>query len=235
MMEPGDAHLEPFERLDRFAALVGTDRADEVPLDRAALAMAAVLRAQPTDDALAVLDELAAGCPEPTFEGVRAHLFDAFGFRGDTGDYDHPRNSFLDVVLERRRGLPILLATVMIEVARRVGVAVVGVGMPMHFLVRDARDEGAYVDPFTGEALDRAGVRRTFETLSAGRLPWDDAHLAPTPARLVVLRMLTNLRASYARRRDPIGLALVAKMRAAIPELGPAAAIEAARLGGVLN
>jgi regulator of sirC expression with transglutaminase-like and TPR domain len=234
-MDPGGAHLGPFERLDRFAALVGRGTPDAVPLDAAALAMAAVLRARPTDHALAALDDLAAGCDDASFEGVRAHLFDRLGFQGDSSDYDHPRNSFLDVVLERRRGLPILLATVTIEVARRVGVGVVGVGMPMHFLVRAADDADAFVDPFTGRALDRAGVRRRFDELTGGRLAWDEAHLTPTPARLVVLRMLTNLRASYARRRDAIGLALVAKMRAAIPEVGPDAALEAARLGGALN
>jgi regulator of sirC expression with transglutaminase-like and TPR domain len=111
----------------------------------------------------------------------------------------------------------------------------VGVGMPMHFLVRAADDEDAFVDPFSGEALDRLGARRRFEVLSAGRLAWDDRHLQPTPARLVVLRMLTNLRASYERRRDRVGLALVARMRAAIPELGEGAAAEAVRLGAVFN
>ena len=60
-------------------------------------------------------------------------------------------------------------------------------------------------------------------------------HLEPTPARLIVLRMLTNLRASYERRADRVGLALVARMRAAIPELGDGAAAEALRLGAVFN
>jgi regulator of sirC expression with transglutaminase-like and TPR domain len=184
---------------------------------------------------LGTLDELAAGCRDTTFDGLRRHLFDDLGFGGDRHEYDHPRNSFLDVVLERRRGLPILLATVMIEVGRRAGVPLVGVGMPMHFLVRAAADEDAFVDPFTGEALDRQGVRRRFETMTGGRLPWDDRHLAATPARLIVVRMLTNLRASYDRRHDRLGVALVAKMRAAIPELASTAPAEAARLGGVLN
>ena len=79
---------------------------------------------RPTDGgARPSLDELAAGCAEPTFDGLRRHLFDELGFAGDAEHYDDPRNSFLDVVLERRRGLPILLATVMIEVGRRAGVA----------------------------------------------------------------------------------------------------------------
>lgn len=233
-MDPGGEHAEQFARLDRFAELVSTGAADAIPLDHAALAMSAVLRSRPTDGALTVLDELAAGCTDATFEGVRTHLFDRLGFGGDRGEYDHPRNSFLDVVLERRRGLPILLATVMIEVGRRVGVPIVGVGMPLHFVVR-AADDDAFVDPFSGEALDRDGVRRRFETMSGGRLPWEDRHLAPTPPRLMVVRMLANLQAAYLRRHDRLGVALVARMRAAIPELAPVATADAARLGGVFN
>jgi regulator of sirC expression with transglutaminase-like and TPR domain len=230
-MDPGG---EQFARLARFAELVAGDPS-AVPLDRAALAMAAVLRSRPTDAAVIVLDELAAACPERTFAGLRRHLYDDLGFAGDRRDYDDPRNSFLDAVLERRRGLPILLATVVIEVGRRAGVPVVGVGMPLHFLVRAGDDVDAFVDPFTGEALDGAGVRRLFDALSGSGLPWDDRHLAPTPARLIVLRMLTNLRVSYERRADRLGVALVARMRAAIPELGQAAIAEAVRLGGVFN
>jgi regulator of sirC expression with transglutaminase-like and TPR domain len=229
-----DAGAEQFARLDRFGELVAGD-ASAVALDEAALAMSAVLRSRPTDAARGVLDELAAGCPEPTLDGLRRHLFDDLGFGGDRREYDQPRNSFLDVVLERRRGLPILLATVVIEVGRRAGVGVVGIGMPLHFLVRAADDDDAFVDPFSGEALDRAGVQRRFELLAAGRLAWEERHLAPTPPRLIVLRMLTNLRASYERRADRLGLALVARMRAAIPEVAVAAAAEAARMGGVFN
>jgi regulator of sirC expression with transglutaminase-like and TPR domain len=230
-MDPGAAQ---FARLEHFASVVGGD-ATAVRLDDAALAVAAVLRARPTEAARDVLDELATGCADRSLDGLRRYLFDELRFGGDAEHYDDPRNSFLDVVLARRRGLPILLATVMIEVGRRCGVPCVGVGMPMHFLVRAADDEDAFVDPFSGEALDRLGARRRFEVLSAGRLAWDDRHLQPTPARLVVLRMLTNLRASYERRRDRVGLALVARMRAAIPELGEGAAAEAVRLGAVFN
>ncbi len=177
-MDPGAAQ---FARLEHFAEVVTGDPA-AVRLDEAALAMAAVLRARPTDGAADVLDEMAAGCVDRSLDGLRRHIFDELGFAGDAEHYDEPRNSLLDVVLDRRRGLPILLATVVIEVGRRCEVPCVGIGMPMHFLVRAADDDDAFVDPFSGEALDRLGARRRFETLSAGRLPWDDRHLAPTPA-----------------------------------------------------
>ena len=230
-MDPGAAQ---FARLDHFAGVVAGDPG-AVPLDEAALALSAVLRSQPTEGALDALDDLAAGVGELSLEALRRHLYDELGFAGDAQRYDDPRNSFLDVVVARRRGLPILLATVIIEVGRRAGVPCVGIGMPMHFLVRAADDDDAFVDPFTGDALDRLGARRRFETLAGGRLPWDDRHLAPTPNRLIVVRMLTNLHASYERRGDRLGIALVARMRAAIPELGPRATADAARAGGVFN
>ena len=228
-----EAGGEQFARLDHFAALVAENAAG-VPLDLAALAIAGVLRSRDPEATLATLDELAAGCPEPTFEGLRRHLYDELDFRGPTGEYDDPRHSMLDLVVAHRRGLPILLATVMIEVGRRVGVPVVGIGMPMHFLVRSAGDPDAFVDPVTGEPFDRAGARRRFEAMTAGRMPWDDRHLAPTGSRLIVVRMLTNLRASYERRHDPVHLALVARMRASMVEL-QAEAGDAVRLSAVFN
>lgn len=233
-VDAGAEHEVQLARLARFAGLVAGSP-DEVPLDAAALAIAAVLRARPTDHALVELDEIAAGCPDTTFAGLRRYVWGTLGFAGDQRNYDSPRNSFLDVVLVRRRGLPILLATVAIEVGRRVGVPVVGIGMPLHFLVRSGEDEDAFVDPFDGAPLDRAGARRRFEALSGGRLPWDESHLAPSARRQMVARMLANLRASYTRRGDRVGVALVARMQAAIPELGPLAAAEAIRLGGVFN
>ena len=71
------------------------------------------------------------------------------GFRGDAADYDDLRNLFLDQVLERRRGLPIALATLTLAVARRAGVSSAGIGMPGHFVVAElARGEPEYLDPF---------------------------------------------------------------------------------------
>jgi regulator of sirC expression with transglutaminase-like and TPR domain len=230
-MDPG---ADAWGRLARFSELVQGDPR-VVPVDSAALAMAAVLRSNTdTSAALATLDRLAVECPDTTFDGMRRYLFEDLAFRGDREHYDDPRNSFLDVVLGRRTGLPILLATVMMEVGRRADVPVVGIGMPMHFLVRSGRDADHFADPFTGEALDTAGVRQLFETIAEGRLRWDDRYLEPVVARAIISRMLANLHASYRRRRDPLRLALVARMRTAIPEL-KAEARAAAQLSAILN
>jgi regulator of sirC expression with transglutaminase-like and TPR domain len=229
-MDCGDA----WARLAHFAGLVAGDPG-AVPVDRAALALAAVLRpATDTAGALDTLDRLASDCPDPTFDGLRRHLFHDLAFRGDRQNYDDPHNSFLDLVLARRTGLPILLATVMIEVGRRAGVPVVGIGMPMHFLVRCGRDTDRFVDPFTGNALDGTEVRRMFEAMADGRMRWDDGYVEPVAARAIVTRMLANLYASYRRRHDPVRLALVARMRASIPELRMERRA-AARLGAIFN
>jgi len=229
-----DPDAGPFGWVDRFAELVAGDP-QQVPLDQAALALAAVLRPKvEADAALATLERLADDCPAPTFDGLRRHLFDVLHFAGDLRRYDDPHNSFLDVVLTSRQGLPILLATVMIEVGRRIGVPVVGVGMPMHFLVGDGDDEDRFVDPFTGIAMSRGDARQHFETIAAGRISWDDHHLDSTPARQIVVRMLANLQGSYVRRGDRVRLALVARMRAAVPELADERPI-AVRLSGVFN
>ncbi|MET0144602.1 MAG: transglutaminase-like domain-containing protein [Ilumatobacteraceae bacterium] len=229
-MERGSEQLA---RLQRFAGLVGEPRRD-VPLDAATAAIAAVLQGRPLDGTAAVLDELAVSCDDPTFEGLRRHLFVELAFGGHSGAYDDPQNSFLDVVLDRRRGLPILLATVMIEVGRRAGVPVVGVGMPMHFLVRSGLDDDAFVDPFTGDAFDRRGARHRFDAVTAGRVAWSEHHLDPTGSRSMVVRMLSNLRATYERRRDPVQRAHVAWMRSCMPELA-AEAPDAVRLGAIFN
>jgi len=218
----------------RFAELVRGDPRS-TPLDRAALAIATVLRSTAdADEAMTMLDVIAAECPTPTFEGLRRHLYDDLGFGGDAERYDDPRNSFLDLVLARRRGLPILLATVMMEVGRRIGVPVIGVNMPLHFLVRAGDDADRYVDPFSGRALDAGGSQALLAEVSGGSVPWHDRHLQPVPSRLIVVRMLTNLQGGYQRRHDAVRLALVAQLRATVPELvqeTPAAI----RLGAVFN
>ena len=130
------------------------------------------------------LDELARRCPTPTFDGMRAYLFQTLGFRGNTRDYGDPENSFLDSVLERRVGIPISLAVVMMEVGRRIGAPVHGVGMPGHFLVMDAAREGVWCDPFHGGALyDLDGCRRLFARVHGNARGFSRAARADRSAR----------------------------------------------------
>jgi regulator of sirC expression with transglutaminase-like and TPR domain len=133
-------------------------------------------------------------------EGVVAALREQ-GFRGDMDDYDDPRNSFLHEVLQRRRGLPIALATLALAVAHRVGAPVVGVGLPGHFAIADRSGAGPVViDPFNGWArLDMADCARLVER-TAG-VPFRIEHLDPVSPREILSRTLRNLRHSYLRRR----------------------------------
>ena len=133
----------------------------------------------------------------PTFDALRAHLFEHEGFAGNIDHYDDPENSFLDSVLERRLGIPISLSVLMIAVGRRLGVDVRGVGMPGHFLVLDGERGDVWCDPFHGGALlDVDGCRRRFELVYGGALAFQRAFLAPTPPPAIVARMLANLERS---------------------------------------
>jgi regulator of sirC expression with transglutaminase-like and TPR domain len=123
------------------------------------------------------------------------------GFRGDVDDYDDPRNSFLHEVLQRKRGLPIALATLALAVADRAGAPFAGVGLPGHFVIADrSGPEPVVIDPFGGWVrLDMADCARLVER-TAG-IPFRLEHLDPVPPREILSRTLRNLRGSYLRRR----------------------------------
>jgi regulator of sirC expression with transglutaminase-like and TPR domain len=138
---------------------------------------------------------------------LNGFLFEEQGFSGNREDYYDPRNSFIDQVVSRRVGIPITLALVYTEVARRAGVPAWGIGFPGHFLVKVGRGEGALVlDPFA------AGALLSPEALDArlAALYGDDAlRVASNPALLraassreILVRMLRNLKAIYLHRGD---------------------------------
>lgn len=141
------------------------------------------------------------------------YLYETCGFEGNRADYYDPRNSFLNEVLDRRLGIPISLAVVYIEVARRVGVQARGVGFPGHFLVRveAALDsEAVIVNPFgAGEVLNRADLQQLLRQGNSARPELEFAMLSPTPTRHILARLLMNLRGIYATRADYPRLLLV--------------------------
>ncbi len=201
----------------RFAELV--HRPDpEVALDEGALLIAA--HAYPGLDVagqLRRLDELAASCPEPTLEGLRQHLFSGLGFTGNRKRYADPRNSFLNEVLDRRVGIPVTLSLLTMEVGRRVGLDLQGVGMPGHFLVRHAAD-GSVLDPFSGgRLLDGEECEELFRDLHGPEVAFHPSVLAPTGSRAMLARMLANLRRLYGAMGNARSLGWVLRLRAAIP------------------
>lgn len=211
--------------------------ADAVALDETSLVISSAL--QPGLDEsewLGALDELAERCAEPTAEGVARFLFEVDHFTGNRAAYYDWRNSCLDRVISTRTGIPISLSVLMIEVARRLGVPMVGIGMPAHFLVRAEADADAFFDPFHGgRRFDRVEARRRFESLTNGQVAWDEAFLDPTPNRDIVVRMLNNLKSVFAGRGDGVRLGIVMTLRSAVPELADAEAAEIAAASAIFN
>jgi regulator of sirC expression with transglutaminase-like and TPR domain len=203
---------------DRFVALVNGPE-EELRLDEAALLIAA--HAHPDLDVgaeLARLDRLAAACRERTLDGWRHHVFDVLGFSGDSESYYDPDNSYLDTVIRRRKGIPITLSVVGIEIGRRLGLDLVGVGMPGHFLLRPADDPDLFVDPFAGgRLLDRQGCRERFRAVHPAGEHFSDSYLDPVGPRDVVARLLANLKSIFVESGDLGGLEWVMELRLAIP------------------
>jgi regulator of sirC expression with transglutaminase-like and TPR domain len=160
-----------------------------------------------------------AGLP-PTVQArlLSDYLYVVSGFHGAKADYYNPSNSFVNEVLERRTGIPITLAVVYIEVARRLGVDASGVGFPGHFLVRVAarsldpaaqRNEPVIIDPFNqGRLLNEAALEALLRRSNV-RAPLSAEMLEPARTRHVVARMLMNLRGIYATRGDTSRLLVV--------------------------
>lgn len=205
----------------RFVELVGASEAVVASrLDEAALLIAA--HAHPGLEVagyLAELDELAAGVGEPSIEAIIEHLFGRVGFAGNIHAFDDPENSFLDAVIDSRLGIPITLSVVLMEVGRRLGVALAGVGMPHRFVVRyEALEEPVFIDSFDGGAqFDASTCAKRFSSEFAPGTPFDARYIEPVGARVVLARMLLNLKAIYTARKRPADLAWVLRLRVAIP------------------
>lgn len=161
------------------------------------------------------IDELAEGArqrvggarleasPTLLIDRFHAYLFEEVGFRGNDEDYYDPRNSFLNEVLDRRTGIPISLAAVYVEVARRLGWPVRGVGFPGHFLAKWELPEGdVVVDPFHGTVLSEEDCRELLSRVSGGQLSFRRELLAPLPNRGIIARMLANLKGIWIKRGD---------------------------------
>jgi regulator of sirC expression with transglutaminase-like and TPR domain len=208
---------------ERFVELVnGPEPA--LPLDEAGLLIAA--HAKPKLDVaeqLARFDALAEEVREPTLDGLRRLLFRDLGFAGNEDDYFDPRNSYLDDVLDRRTGIPISLAVVMLEVGRRVAVPLSGVSMPGHFLVRDKVDPEVFIDPFSrGVVLDRRGCQLRFHGVHGVAATFDPAFLEPVGRRAIVDRMLANLEGIAGTIGDRTMLGGVLRLRASMPDAAEA-------------
>ena len=209
-MYPADAILQ-------LGALVDAPAADKAGGD-IDLALGALLIAA-TDDpgvdiegslsnldrmAAAVVARIPAGAPPlEQLNAVTDLLFGVIGFAGNQDDYYDPRNSYLNCVLERRLGIPITLSLLCMEVGRRAGVPVLGIGMPGHFIIRHRDESGFFVDAFNGGLLlnqEECGALMRQAAGDAVRL--EGRHLDPVTPREILARILRNLKAVYWEREE---------------------------------
>lgn len=139
-------------------------------------------------------------------DALNRYLFTDLGYVGNREQFDDPRNSCLNEVMDRKTGIPITMAIVYIEVARRAGIRAEGINFPGHFLVRclqdlhtDDVDDGLIVDPFhTGAILNEPECRQLLEP-HLSDAAFDPSLLARATRRQILVRMLLNLKKLYVK------------------------------------
>jgi regulator of sirC expression with transglutaminase-like and TPR domain len=218
--------LLPPTALDYFASLVADDAS--LPLLETAVAVAQHdyprLDVQAT---LAEIDTLAArlarrlaadAAPMQRLRLLNRFFFQELGFSGNVNDYYDPRNSYVHCVLESRRGIPITLALLYVELATQVGLDACGISFPGHFLAKVHMPQGEIViDPFTGQSMSRDALdallvpyRRRGARNGLGDAPLG-SFLQPARPREVIARMLRNLKEVFRSSQDAARLLGIAE------------------------
>jgi regulator of sirC expression with transglutaminase-like and TPR domain len=201
---------------ERFHALAGKPET-QLGLAEGALVLAAEVRPElDIDLALTSLNDLvertrplvdAATTPSGTVAALNHAFFELEQFRGNSDEYDDPRNSDLDEVLLRRRGLPITLSILYVELARQLGLEAYGVSVPGHFLAKivgipDSPDGEIIVDPFFARTLRKQDCAERVRAAIGDHDPDHRRWLRPATAVEIYVRMLNNLKILYLRDGD---------------------------------
>jgi len=206
MARPSDIRAE-------FTRLVAPD-APEPPLGHAALLIAA--EETPTLDIEPYLEHLAGFAaelqqrigneldPYLLVGIINRYLFDDLGFRGDRDHYYNPANSLLDQVIDRRRGIPVSLGLIYLEVAGRLGLPVFGTRVPGHFLVGyQAADELLLIDTFNrGDVVLPGKLPAFLKRFYGDQVRYRREFLEPLAPRAILGRLLRNLKMVYIGRKD---------------------------------
>jgi regulator of sirC expression with transglutaminase-like and TPR domain len=197
----------------RFADVVQKPE-PEIDLASAALLIAAEEYPQVTPEPyLRRLDELAerardrlwdATAPIMMLQEVNRVMFEEEGFQGNRTEYYDPRNSFLNDVIDRRRGIPITLSIVYLELGWRLDLPLHGVNFPGHFLVRYAGEAvQLLVDPFqNGMIRFEDEAQALLDHVYGGSVRMQPEFLRIADRRDILIRLLTNLKGNYLNRRD---------------------------------
>ncbi len=203
---------------------------EQIHLERAALYLAQEEYPELDVDAyLNTLDTMAAAVedrlpqsfyPLKIIQTINHYLYDELGYSGNTTDYYDPRNSFLNDVIDRRTGIPITLSLVYLAIARRIGLPMVGINMPGHFLIRpDIEPMEIFVDPFhQGEILFLQDCQERLIQVYGHPVELQPEFLAAIGVRHYLARMLTNLKVIYITRGDlPKALAAITRILLIFP------------------
>ena len=231
--------------LREFRRLIPTD----FSLAEVGLLISAAVQGRTEDDfdlvgELARLDELAAHVESPTADGVFSSLFHDLAFRGDRERYYSLENSLIDRVVDRRLGIPISLSVVFIEVARRVGVELIGVGLPGHFVTATVGESESFPEIFydafePSGPMTRADCARLISRLAGRPIALPSEAFVPMAPVAVVERMLNNMKAILVRQAgSPLAvgaLRSVMALRSALPTIGRSETEEWRRLMAPLN
>jgi len=188
------------ERIDLLAAVLAVARSEYPKLD----AEVYVRRVDQFADRVRAVLPRYAEVPE-IISALNRVLFIEEGFRGNREDYYDRRNSYLNEVLDRKLGIPITLAVLYIEVARRVGFAVFGVGMPGHFLLKffDAAGHPTVLDVYDGgRVLSASECQARLEQVFGEHASMQPEFLNTVSRRQILTRILNNLKNIYLTSRD---------------------------------
>ena len=231
---PAPLQFESPTALEYFATLVAEDAS--LSLTEAAVAIAQDEFPQlDTQTVLAEIDTLAAklkrrippdAVPVQRLRWLNRFFFQDMGFAGNVNNYYDQRNSYLHSVLSTRRGIPITLAVLYIELATQIGLTARGVSFPGHFLIKLRMPEGeVVVDPFTGHSLSREQLDELLVPYKRNRGLLGDfdaplgLFLQAAPARDVLARMLRNLKEIHRAAEDwPRLLAVMNRLVVLLPQ-----------------
>jgi regulator of sirC expression with transglutaminase-like and TPR domain len=202
------------ELIETFSVFVAPEIEDEkIDLIRAALVIARteyphldieVYAARMEQLARRVAALVSEPDPRLALAALNRVLFEETNLRGNREDYYDPRNSFLNDVLDRGLGIPITLAIVYMEVAKRVGFTLAGVGMPGHFLLKHYGLDGEIlIDCFNrGDVISRQDCQNRLNEIYSGEMKMRPEFLHPISRRQILTRMLNNLKTVYLSTRN---------------------------------
>jgi len=141
--------------------------------------------------------------PEQQIAALNQLLFEEQGFQGNVEQYYDPRNSYLNDVLDRRLGIPITLSLVYVEVGRRAGMPLNGVGFPAHFLVAYEGSPRIFIDPFSGgRMLTVVDCQKLLRQAVGSSVRLEARYLAASSPREILARLAGNLKIAYERAGD---------------------------------